>query len=244
LLDTFDPASERVLDSLALTGRVAPPVSDSILVVNQNASANKVDYYLHRSLNVHIRLTPVMGRGPYPNLTVAETDLTAHLTNDAPASGLSDQVIGPYTPDFRPGENRSFVSIYSPSDFQDAEANDLSTTLESATELGRNVYSTFLSLPSKAESSLHVRLQGTVALDPGGWYQLDLQRQATLFSDAATVDVSLPKGWRIDAVQGLRRTGGQAASGKITLDADHVIRVKIERTGVPGLWDRLRSGDR
>ena len=239
LLYSSRPVEEAFFDRVGASGRVAPIRSDALLVVNQNASGNKVDYYLQRQLDIRVALQPIQdapttstvtARGESaPTAAALTTTLRLVLANEAPAGGLSRTAIGPFSSAFRAGENKTFVSIYTPLDFESAQVDGQSSELESARELGRNVYSRFVSIPPKSRRSLTLRLRGAVPIEADGWYSLDLARQAVLNADEVTVEISVPRGWRIAETVGLDAVGSRRAVGRFQLETDRIIRVRVAR---------------
>lgn len=232
-----------MLQGLGVTGNARPVRSDALALVTQNAAGNKVDYYLRRSVDLDVRLEPVVhAGGSDPNRAVVRTKLSVELRNGAPSTGRSAIAIGPYSEEFEPGENRSFVSVYTPHGFDAAQVDGVATGLESAMELDRWVYSKFVSVQAGDVGALELELSGIVRLGPGGWYALDLDHQATVIPDEVTARILVPSGWRIAETRGLRRDGDGRASTRMTMEGDATLWVRVERTGVPGLWDRLRGG--
>ena len=215
------------------------------MVVSQNAAGNKVDYYLHRRVDLDIFLDPAPSGthgGTLPATSaVVKTRLRLVLANRAPAAGLSSTAIGPYSSAFRAGENRTFLSVYSPLDFHSARLDGKPFELESARELGRHVYSQYVSIGPKSQRSVTLRMQGVVPLEPGGWYALDLSHQALLYADAMSVAVTVPSGWRIAETIGFDTRTRSRAFGTFRLDTARTVFVRVERTGVAGFWDRLRA---
>lgn len=238
----FRPREAELLEDLGATGGVRPVRSDGFVLTTQNAGANKADYYLRRSVGLDIRLEPIAGReSRTPTRSVVSTKLRVELRNQAPSQG-SILALRPSSPEFAFGENRSFVSIYTPHGFDAARLNGAATGLESATELGRWVYSKFVSVPAGGVAVLELQLSGTARLGPGGWYALDLDRQATVAPDDVIARITVPSGWRIAETRGLRRRGGRSASVRMSMDSNTTLWVRVERTGLLGVWDRLRSG--
>jgi hypothetical protein len=219
-----DPKEEALAERLDVGGSVPPVRSDSLLVTTQNSSGNKIDYYVNRHMDYTVQLDP----DPSVRRARAKGTLALGLDNHAPA-GISSVAFGPYYPNFQPGEDNSFVSVYSPLTSRDAMLDGQPTALEAATELHRNVFSNFTSIPASTSRTLTMGLDGTVALTNGGWYTLDLPRQPTIRPDDVSVHVEVPPGWRIAAVRGLEITSPRRADAKIKLDGARQLQVKLER---------------
>jgi UDP-GlcNAc:undecaprenyl-phosphate GlcNAc-1-phosphate transferase len=226
------PSENALMEHLSASGRTPPLAGDSLLVVNHNGAANKTDYFLSRRIRYDVRLQP---DGDQTRLR-AGLDLT--LKNDAPASGLPNGVIGPFDGRFAAGENVSRLSMYSPSIVRDARLGADPLELASAPVLGRFVHATELDMAPGSTTKLHVDLEGRAALR-SGWFFLDLVRQPTVRPDQVDVRIEVPSGWRIADTLGIERVG--VAEARLTLPLEHDLRVgvRLERSGVLGIWDKL-----
>lgn len=233
------PKEQRLVAQAGVAAAVPRGDSDVALATTQNAGANKIDVYLRRRIRYRLRLDPTHDA----RAATARGLLDVSLENTAPAAGLPRYVIGPSDPRFLAGENRTFLSVYSPLSFETARLDGTPTRLESGTELGRHVYSAFVSVPAQSTRTLELDVRGTLALDAGGWYRLDLVRQPLLDSDRVEVVVDLAPGWRFVDGQGLRIVAdGRRARVTLRLDRDRRLRVRVERATNSDLWDRVRRG--
>jgi uncharacterized protein DUF4012 len=180
------PAEQRLFSQIGADGALPPVHGDSLAVVNQNASANKIDLYLRRSVDYKVRVNPRTGN--------AQADLTVRLDNGAPSSGLPAYVInGNSAHPSAPGHNLTILTIYSPLDFDSATLDGATSGLQPARELGRNAYSVYIDVPPGGSRTLRVRLHGFVGR---GAYRLDVAHQPTVNPDHLTVDVTPATGWR------------------------------------------------
>jgi hypothetical protein len=111
----------------------------------------------------------------------------------------------------------------------------------SGTEVGRNVYSAFLSVPARSSRTFAVSVTGSVHLDADGWYTLTLVQQPMVNPDDVTLTLKAPAGWRFAAVRGLDQAGGNRATGRFSLDHNKTVRVRLApATG--DVWQRLVEG--
>ena len=228
------PGEEALLASLGADGRVPPLRGDSVMVVNQNVSANKVDYYLRRHVRYDVHLDP--GSAPADLSAVLEVG----LENQAPPAGLSSAVLGPYDSGFVAGENRSYVSVYSPFDLASAQLDGRPVQPEAQRELGRQVQSMVVSVPPQETRTLRLELAGQVRLTEDGWYRLDLPRQPVLAPDEVRISISVPEGWQIAETRGgLRRHRDRYVIGDLTLDEGRSVWVRVDRAGWARTWERL-----
>ena len=188
-----NPAEEAFATRLGAAGAVVPSATDRILVTTQNAAANKVDYYLQRSVDYDLSVSPPADLQGGVSAKVTGL-LTVKLTNNAPSSGHDVGALGPYEPGFVAGENRLFVSVYTRLAVRSSTLNGSPLPVQEGTELGQNVYSAYVDLPPGATRTLTFAAQGEIPLVDGG-YTLQLPRQPTLGNDHVKVRLSAPSGW-------------------------------------------------
>lgn len=204
---------ERLFESLGAAGQMAPVDGDFLAVVTQNAGANKLDAYLRRQVDYRVELDPGNGR------LQARVRVTLH--NDAPPAGLPSYVVGQTTPPVPTGDNKIYLSIYSPWRLSQAQIDGRAASLESGRELGRQVYSAFVVVPAKGSLVVDLDLSGHAP--QGGDYRLTVHRQATANADDVRTSLALPFGWSV---------GGPPAtqtSDRFELDADRTVRVPVRR---------------
>lgn len=220
----FARAQEQLLaERVGLAGAVEPVPSDSLLVINQNAGANKLDYYLRRRSSYAVELVPSRDR------VQVSGRLQVTLENTGPAEGLPRRIIGPFLPGNPAGLNRTYLSVYTPFDFTGATLDGEPLPMEAEDELGRRVYSEFIDLPARSRRTVTLDLQGEAPLAPGGWYELDLLHQPLLVPEEMSLTVQVPSGWRIAEAEGASVSGTGSATADLVLDRDASVRVRIER---------------
>ena len=155
---------------------------DLLAVVNDNASGNKIDTFLERSVTYKPVFNERTGR--------TDAELTITLTNNAPTSGYPDYVIANLV-DLPTGTNRTLLSVFTPLAFTAATLDDEPIGLSSGTEQGSNVFSTYLNLAPGQQRTVHITLQG--ALDPGP-YQLMYRPQPLAQPEDLFVEAKNPSG--------------------------------------------------
>jgi hypothetical protein len=232
------PDEQKVADAVGASGRITTARGDSLLVVTQNAAGNKADYYLDRNTAYTATLTPDHdGRK-----AAVQSHISVDLRNGAPASGLSQEVIGPYDERFRAGENRSFVSVYTPGEFHGASVDGRPAALESARELERNVYSSFVRTAAGGTTGVSFDVTSRVQL-VDGWYRLDVLKQPTLRPDNLEISIQVPPGWRIAEVRGRdARIDGRRANVTRAVTSEYTLGVRVVPVRGPSILDRLRAG--
>ncbi|HEY4948587.1 MAG TPA: DUF4012 domain-containing protein, partial [Acidimicrobiales bacterium] len=227
-------SDQAYLASVGITGAVPPVASDALELTTQNASANKIDYYLHRTVDDQVHLTPQPSSGT-PSAARVTSKVSVSLDNTAPASGLPPYVIGPGSPGFVAGENLTYLTLYTPLQFSGATLDGAPTGLASLPELGRNADSTFMDLLAGQSSTLSTTLSGTVPLLPGGWYELDLPSQPLINPDHVQVEVTVAPGWQVIGVRGATRIGADRAVTRLVTASHHSVWVQVARLpGSPG----------
>lgn len=175
---TRDPEQELLRDAGLDGAMPAVGSGDVLAVTTHNASGNKTDWFLHRTVDYRPRITG----------TRIEADLTITLRNDAPASGEPNYVIAYLGQAGELGHNRTFLSVHTPWKLDGAEFTDVGAVFPQ-TERGLNVYAIELDLPPKQTRTVKLRLSG--AWD-GGDYALTYRPQALVNGDTLKGFPDLP----------------------------------------------------
>lgn len=205
-------AEQAQMLAIGVSGAVPAVAGDSFGVVVNNATASKLEWYLHRSVEYLV---------DYDTVTGATTaDATVVLRNDAdPASADPDYVIGNSVPDITVprGTSRLYVSVYSVLSLEswtvDGKPVDLRDT---TTELARRVSSAWVLIPSRSELTMRIRFRGT--LPPDG-YQLGVFRQPLVHADQLRVGVTLNR----PMSGGGRFAGIESRSKSVSLDSSSAV---------------------
>jgi hypothetical protein len=173
------------LDHLGITGRYPAVNGDFVSVTTSNAAGSKIDLFLRRSLDYDVTWDPATGE--------VQATATITLTNEAPAAGLPDYVIGNALgrrlgeEQLPPGWNNVFVTLYTPLDHDDATIDGQPLALSRIDELGRHALSTFVTIGPGATRTIVVQLTGSV---PGPRYALDLAAQPLVEPEQVTLSVT------------------------------------------------------
>jgi hypothetical protein len=185
LLYSNHPGDQALFQSMGATGAFGPLSGDWLEVVTSNAGESKIDYYLRRSESYSVEYSPSSGQ--------VDAMLTVQLHNAAPPAGQPSYVIGGPTQYAANGTSLIYVSVYSPLAFTGGTVDGRPMAVSPDRELGRNVYSRFVTVPPGRTATLVYHLSGAV---PGGAvYRLHLGKQATVAPDRVAVAVRAP-GWR------------------------------------------------
>jgi hypothetical protein len=172
-------------------GAFAPPPGDLLAVVQNNASATKLDFYQHRTVAYDVRLG---------DAGTAQADLSVELRNDAPTTGYPPYVIGP-APGVTssPGENIAILQVYCGDGcgVEEASVNGTSVDTGLHEELGHRYLATYQRIAPGATSTLRERLtlprawQGNSS---GGIYRLHLATQPMIQGDDVRITITPPPG--------------------------------------------------
>ena len=181
------PKELAFLSSIGLAGQVPPVLGDSLGVFVNNASGNKIEWFLHRTMDYAVVVDPKTG--------MVDATLTVVLRNDAPTSGLPDYIIANAAPDvlLPKGTSRLYVSTYSALALKTATMNGKELPTENELELERNVFSSWVEIPSRSSTTLTYHFRGLIN---GGRdrYRLDYFQQPLVNADATTVSVRTTDG--------------------------------------------------
>jgi hypothetical protein len=199
LLYANDRAGENLVARLGASGALAPlRGGDFLELVTQDAQANKIDWYLRRSLSDEVWFNPDTGS--------VRAKVTIELTNLAPSAGQPLYVIGNPGSSLPPGTSQMVLTIYSPLGFTGGTENGQLLTMSRARVYHRYAYSTLITIPAGGRVTLKLNLRG--AIDPSAGYRLDLGQQPTVEPDQIALTVrSASSSWRIASARGLSVRG-------------------------------------
>lgn len=194
-------ADEQALfERLVADGAAPDPDSggDSLVVVTQNGSESKIDWFTRRAVAYEVAYDPASGA------TTATATVT--LTNTAPVDGLPRVVLGGGVA--AAGTARTFVQVHSPLELAGGRVDGDESGFGRGVDGGANVYQAVVEVPAGETVTVSVDLVGTLA--PGD-YRLAIGHQATVVPDDVTVDLTVAAGWRAGPVGGADGAGGDTA---------------------------------
>lgn len=237
LLHSAHSHEQAAFDAAGISGRLGTDSGDFLAVVVNNAAGNKADYFLSRQVSYDVELHED---------GVAEGTARIALDNGAPTEGEPAPVIGPHRDGFEPGENLSLLSVYCPSacalhEFQRA---GMPAAVSPEKELGQQVYSSRVALPSGAATELTHRWTVGDAWEgdtTSGRYRLTFQNQATVQPAPLAVMVTVPEGMEVTAVSpGATVDGDQVTWTGEAADLG-TLSVHFQRPVIPALMDRITA---
>jgi hypothetical protein len=227
-LFAFDEPGQRLFDRLGISGRVPALKGSTVegydrdfaMVSTTDAGGSKIDVFQHRNLDYRVAWDPDTG--------AIEATASITITNDAPASGLPDYVIGNSLGtrlgdgELGTGWSYSFVTLYTPWQPDRAILDGEEIALQQETELGRLAVSTFVAVPPGGSATLTIHLTGLLTADE---YRLDLGSQPLVDPEQANVDITIRGASDVASRGPVRaRTGG--ASGTFPLVSDTFVTVR------------------
>jgi hypothetical protein len=170
------PEEEELLRAIGMDAAL-PPLDgrDGVAVVTNNATANKIDSFLQRTVRYDATTT---------NGSVDAT-LTITLHNTAPSTGYPDYVLRSEFLDLPPGTNRTLLTVYSALGYTNATLDGRATSLTTDTELGWNAFTVELDLRPGETRTVVLTLTGNVASD----YSLVVRPQPLAHEDAVSINV-------------------------------------------------------
>jgi hypothetical protein len=187
LASSTHPDEQALIDRLGMTGAFPKSDGNDLMgLVTENAGNNKIDVYLHREIDYRVSVDPSTGS--------VDTTVDIKLHNDAPSTGVPDIIIG-NRPDSHqpPGVNWTWLNFYTPHDLVSATLDGQSVNLGSHRELGVHVYDANVAVPSKGDTTLELKLHGTIA--PNSTYHLTWFQQAVVNPDRVQVTVRPAAPW-------------------------------------------------
>jgi len=222
------PAEQQLFRDLGVAGELSAEPADSLMVVNQNLTATPIDSFLRREVRYDVALDP----GRHPAAVTGSIAVT--LRNEAPSTGLPSAPVGPGDGRFATGENRTYLSLYTPSVLGGGLAG-----VRADSEFGRRRYSTILSIGPQQSKTVSFDVRGRVAL-VAGWYVLDIPRQARSSPDEVRISLTIPGGWRITDARGMQIVDPRHAVADLSVTDHQQVAVRLKRTAWSRLWYRGR----
>lgn len=183
------PGDQPLLERLGIAGAFPQRNNggDLLAVTLDNAGNDKIDAYLHQSVNDQVRYDPSNG--------AVTARVTINLTNDAPSSGMPNYVIGNFSGNaIPPGTSYLWLTLYSPLQVRRATDNGEAAGFSpGVAENGVKAYSTYLQVYSKTTSTVTVVLSGHIR--PGATYRMTTRLQPLANPQAMTVEAQPTPGW-------------------------------------------------
>ena len=232
-LQVWIPGEERSTRALGIAGELRRPASgDFLLVIVQNAAANKVDYYARRAVTYKVNIDESGKRTGKVGVS---------LKNETPDTGLPPYIVGPYLPTDTAGLNRTYLSVYTSKDtgVLGAKLNGKDVGVESHAELGLSVVSSFIEILPQQEVSLKALLDG--GSRNSNVYRLRVQRQPTLQPDDFRLEVTLPEGVSVKNKSPGMRVEGRRVLWTGPLDSDKDFFIRFEKPPLQGLLAKIKG---
>ncbi|MGE0304533.1 MAG: DUF4012 domain-containing protein [Acidimicrobiia bacterium] len=188
------PEEEDVLQRINMSGALPELESDGLAITFNNANGSKIDDLLDARADYSVQPDETTGE--------ATATLTLTLTNNAPASGLPDVIIGNLV-DLPKGTNSTYLSVYTPLDFTNATVDGESYPFSVNEDNGYLVLSAFVDIPPKSTMVVELSLVGGLDLSDG--YSLVLRTPPTARPFRTTVTVDGTRLAETDVTPGVSR---------------------------------------
>ena len=165
---------------LGVDGSMGPLDSDGFAAVTNNAGANKIEWYLSRTIGYDAQVDLATG--------AVRSTATIEMRNEAPGGGEPPYVIGNgATPPAPEGTSIQYLSLYSPLRLVRAAFGGVPLEMTSDVELGRNVYSGWIRIPPQSSGTVVAEFEGVIESTWSQGYSLELGCQAMVNADRARV---------------------------------------------------------
>jgi hypothetical protein len=218
---SFHEDEQALFHRLEIDAAMAPPGPvDSLSVITANDAHNKIDVYLHRTIDYEVRVDPSTG--------LLEATARIELENDLPGLDLPEAVIGSNDQGLPPGTNQALVSIYTPHQLVGGTLDGEAVGFRSHRELGYSVYGTLVSIPPGGTAVIELDLIGAVV--PFTTYELAYRSQPLVNADDLTVDLEYTNGARIGPSD-VFQVGGGDNQGLAEVKVDDDTALRVEATG-------------
>jgi Protein of unknown function (DUF4012) len=222
-----DPASQKALMGLGVGGSAtAPAGADYLMAVGVNAGGNKLDAYLHRTLDWRVRLAADGSAAATASLT---------LRNNVAVGGLPRNVVGPYDKRFRKGVNQQIQTLYVAGGygFTKASLDGRQVGAEAQQDLGGLALTQSVGVPAGESATLAYRLTRPTAAERLGEdrlrYRVLLRPQATVWADKVKVTVAAPGGWRFAVLPAGAQGDGATRTWTGMLDEERELAFELVR---------------
>lgn len=199
-----DDEIQTVLSDLAASGDYTAASPGVQMLFNNNFAANKVDYFLHRSVETSVFLNEDGS---------ARVEVEVSLENDAPVEPGS-VLVRPFQDDLLSGLNSMGIYLLLPAGARPGSMtiDDGHTNILRGREGRHPVAWQLLEIPPQKEASLRLVYRWPEAFDVGdGTFELTLWPQATARPDTYSIEVHAPAGYvlatRSGSTERLTRTG-------------------------------------
>jgi hypothetical protein len=233
-----DRTLERALEVTGAGAAFTVGDGDFLGVVQNNASADKLDYYTTREVRYEIWLDP--GGAAH-----ATTEVTLH--NGTPLTHLPERVLGEGNPDrdLPRGAVRSLVNVYCRAcALQRASADGEPVTVSGGTELGATFFQRDLTLPRGATDALRLSWVAPSVWQgdgSGGTYELAVHTQTTIRPTHLSVRIHPPGGMHPTALS----EGMRVVDGVVVWDGTAPARLDLELRFAPAfplaVWRAVTS---
>lgn len=182
--------------------------SDHLSVRTTNNGPNKIDSFLRRTVDAKVLVDPSSGE--------VRSTVTVVLTNEAPASGLPDYVIG-NSGGSPPGTNEMTLAVYSKLGLTDLTIDGAQANAGPSRAFDGNAYDVRVDVPPGGTRTVVFELAGTPPSTRP--YRLAVDPQPLARPDRFTLDVSGVDVWEVTELVGVDAEGVTIEDNTLTSEA-------------------------
>jgi hypothetical protein len=171
---------QAALEQMGMSGTLpAPATGDAVAIAFNNLAGNKIDFYLDAAAAYEVTADASAGN--------ASARLEVTLTNNAPANGEPNYVIGNLI-DLPDGYNRTWVSVFTKLPVTDTKLDGVAVEVEPGAERGYFVTSAFVALAPGGSATLTFDMDGVIDVADG--YELMVRTPPTVAPTPIVVDAT------------------------------------------------------
>ncbi len=236
MFHAVDADEQAAFEAARAAGALLAPPGDYLAVSATNSAANKVDYYVERSVSYDVRLG---------DAGTAEASVRVTLDNPSPTRGQPTYVIGPFAGASEVGESVSFLSTYCGADceLQGHTRDGLAEPVGVERELGHRVFSELVRVPPGERTTLEYELALPDAWQGdslAGAYVVNVQDQPGLIRPTTlTVTVHAPPGMEIAYTSEPMDVSGDRATWTGPASKLRTLRFEFEKPLLERTWKKL-----
>lgn len=196
MLFSTNKEEQKIFEELGYAGALIPTACDYLQVLMQNHGANKVDVYLHESIDYSIKLSKDGS---------ARAKVIVKVTNRTPKFGLPLLVAGEDPLGARNGYSNTYLSVYVPKGAQlmDTTVDGKPGGAEVGYEKDKTIFSYYLYIAPRTSrtASFIYDLPNALIFDGKDIdYILDCQAQPVINHADIAISIELPKGFKVSSL--------------------------------------------
>jgi hypothetical protein len=243
LMNATDPSLQTDFQTAGVTGAIAPaPGVDLFALTVNNLAGNRVDYYVRRTIDYDVSLSPD-GRGRATATITFDND----SPRDPPTKALASLLLPHAGPaDLEPGETFEQATIACGRRCQliGSSIDGVDLPMTAHTVGGLRTFTGILRIPPQGSSTLTMTFDlGYVWRGDGaqGTYAVSIPTQPAILQTAGSVTIHAPSGMTIAAASPGMRAQGASATWRGPLSEVITLRTRFQRDTLGRIWWDVRN---